>query len=101
MLEPILAGAALGALFAVAARRHGGAGELRVFGLGLVVAALIYVGLALPTADGRWLMLETAGVAVFGGIAWLGLMRPGWLAVGWMAHVIWDVGLHQQYGRDQ
>jgi hypothetical protein len=94
MLEPILAGAVLGALFAGAARRHGGAGELRVFGLGLVVAALIYVGLALPTADGQWLMLETAGVAVFGGVAWFGLTRPGWLAVGWMAHVIWDVCLH-------
>jgi hypothetical protein len=94
MLEPILAGAVLGALFAVAARGYGGPGELRVLGLGLVVAALIYVGLALPTADGQWLMLETAGVALFGGVAWFGLMRPGWLAVGWVAHVIWDVGLH-------
>ena len=94
MLEPILAGAVLGALFAVAARRHGGADELRVFGMGLAVAALIYVGLALPTGDSRWLVLETAGVAIFGGVAWFGLVRPGWLAIGWMAHVIWDVGLH-------
>src|SRR5688500_20216306 len=93
MLEPILAGAVLGALFAVAARRHGGAGELRVFGMGLAVAALIYVGLALPTGDSRWLVLETAGVAIFGGVAWFGLVRPGWLAIGWVEHVTWDVGL--------
>lgn len=94
MLEPLLTGVLLGGLFALAACRHGDAGELRVFGVGLVVAALIYVGLALPTGDGRWLILETAGVAIFGGVAWFGLVRPGWLAIGWMAHVIWDVGLH-------
>jgi hypothetical protein len=94
MLEPILAGALLGALFATAARRLGGDGELRVFALGLAVAALIYVGLALPGAAGRWLVVETAGVAIFGGIAWLGLRRPGWLALGWTAHVVWDVALH-------
>jgi hypothetical protein len=94
MLEPILVGAVLGALFAVAARRLGGDGEVGVFALGLAVAALIYVGLALPSAAGRWLVVETAGVAIFGGIAWLGLRRPGWLALGWTAHVVWDVALH-------
>jgi hypothetical protein len=94
MLEPILVGAILGTLFAVAARRWGGDGEVRVFGLGLIVAALIYFGLALPTADGRWLALEGAGVAIYGGIAWFGLRRPAALAIGWMAHVVWDIALH-------
>ena len=94
MLQPLLTGAVLGVLFALAARRLGGRAELRVFGIGLVVAALVYVGLALPVGDGRWLRLEAAGVAIFGGIAWFGLVRPAWLAVGWMAHVVWDVGLH-------
>ena len=94
MLEPILAGAVLGALFAFAARRLGGDGEFRVFALGLAIAALIYVGLALPSGAGAWLVVETAGVAIFGGIAWLGLRRPGWLALGWMAHVVWDLALH-------
>jgi hypothetical protein len=94
MLQPILAGAVLGALFAAAARRLGGDGELRILALGLAVAALIYVGLALPSPAGRWLVVETAGVVIFGGIAWLGLRRPGWLALGWTAHVVWDVALH-------
>lgn len=94
MLEPILVGAVLGAMFAIVARRLGGGGELRVFGLGLVVAALIYVGLALPSREGRWLGLESAGLAIFGSLAWLGLRRPGVLALGWMAHAAWDVGLH-------
>jgi len=93
MLLPILGGAALGALFAVLAAKRGGAGERRLLALGLVVAALIYVGLAL-SADSRWLAVEAIGVVMFGGLAWLGRRAEGWLALGWAAHVAWDVGLH-------
>jgi len=93
MLLPILGGAALGALFAVLAAKRGGAGERRLLALGLVVAALIYVGLALR-ADSRWLAVEAIGVVMFGGLAWLGRRAEGWLALGWAAHVAWDVGLH-------
>ena len=93
MLLPILGGAALGALFAVLAAKRGGAGERRLLALGLVVAALIYVGLAL-SADSRWLAVEAVGVVMFGGLAWLGSRAPWWLALGWAAHVVWDVGLH-------
>jgi hypothetical protein len=94
MLEPILVGAVLGALFAVAARRRDNQRELRIFGVGLVVAALIYVGLVLPCADAGWLGLEAAGVAIFGGVAWFASRRPAAMATGWLAHVGWDVGLH-------
>ena len=94
MLLPILVGAVLGGLFATFARARK-AGEARVLALGLIVAALIYVGLA-PGGKGReWLLIELAGVGLFGALSWLGLRASlWWLAVGWVAHVAWDVGLH-------
>ena len=63
---------------------------------GLVVAALVYIGLALarsapPLAVG----FEVGGVAVYGALAALGLRRDvGWLAAGWLLHPVWDVGFH-------
>jgi hypothetical protein len=94
MLLPILGGAVLGALFAIFARARK-AGEVRVLALGLVVAALIYVGLALAGRGRESLMIEVAGLALFGSLAWLGLRASRWwLALGWAAHVGWDVGLH-------
>jgi hypothetical protein len=94
MLLPILVGAVLGALFAIFARMRKGA-EVRVLTLGLIVAALIYVALALVSDEQRWLMTEMVGVALFGGLAWLGLRSSSWwLALGWLGHVGWDVGLH-------
>lgn len=92
-LPPILTGAVLGALLVLVARRGGAAG-LRLLALGLLVAALIYLGLAIPSGDGRWLVLEGAGLLLYGPLAWLGLRRPGVLALGWAAHVGWDIGLH-------
>jgi hypothetical protein len=95
MLFPVLAGAVLGGLFARFAHSRTGPGEVRLLAIGLVVAALIYVVFALPGANGRWLAIETLGVALFAGVAWLGLrVSLWWLALGWVAHVGWDVGLH-------
>jgi hypothetical protein len=94
MLLPILVGAVLGALFAIFARARKAA-EVRVLALGLVVAALIYVGLALADRGREWLVIEVAGAVLFGCLAWLGLRASRWwLAMGWVAHVGWDVGLH-------
>ncbi|MDQ4119995.1 MAG: DUF6010 family protein [Acidobacteriota bacterium] len=71
-------------------------GERRVYAIGLVVAALIYVGFGvIGGANARWLMIEIVGVLIYGVAAWIGLR--GWtsfLALGWMAHVAWDVLLH-------
>jgi hypothetical protein len=95
MLLPILLGAVLGSLFALAARSRTRTGEVRLLALGLVVAALIYVGLALLDADRRWLALEAVGLGVFGLLAWVGVRTSlWWLVLGWLAHVGWDVGLH-------
>jgi hypothetical protein len=84
----------LGGLFVLLARRLGWRAEARLLAAGLTVAALIYVGFALASA-GRWLAIETAGVAIFGALAWLGVrVSSWWLALGWLGHVAWDVGLH-------
>jgi uncharacterized protein DUF6010 len=96
MLLPVVVGAVLGGLLVLVAHRRKPDGEIQLLALGLVVAALIYIVLALAAgADRHWLALETAGVAVFGVLAWLGLRTSAWwLALGWVAHVGWDVGLH-------
>jgi hypothetical protein len=96
MLLPIIFGAVLGGLFVLVAHRRQRQGEIRLLALGLVVAALIYIVLALAAGAGRgWVALETTGVALFGVLAWLGLRTSlWWLALGWAAHVGWDVGLH-------
>jgi hypothetical protein len=92
---PILAGAVLGVAFAALAARRTPVGELRLLALGLVSAAVIYLGLALVHGNARWLALEAAGVAGFGLLAWLGLRVSPWLLVlGWTAHVFWDVAFH-------
>ena len=82
MLLPIIFGAVLGAPFVLVARRRQGHGEIRLLAVGLVVAALIYIVLALAAgADRDWLALETAGVGLFGVLAWLGLRTSLW----WLA----------------
>ena len=67
----------------------------RSFAIGLVVTALIYVGLAIFNGARTWIPIELAGVAVFAGFAWVGLKKSGWsLAAGWALHPLWDAGLH-------
>ena len=91
MLAPILTGAVLGLLFALAAHRRG---DFRLFALGLIGAALVYLALAIPNGTGGWLALEAAGLLIFTAFAGMGLRAPGWLGAGWLAHAGWDVGLH-------
>lgn len=75
-------------------------GEDRIWALGLVVAALIYVGFALAGRAGAGsLIAELVGVAAFAAVAWLGVRRSAlWLAAGWAVHVGWDLLLHPLTG---
>lgn len=67
----------------------------RVFGAGLLVAALIYVVFAAAAADGRAALVETAGFGAFGAVVIVGLrFSTYWLAAGWGVHVAWDLLLH-------
>ena len=89
----LFAGLVLGACFIALARTFG---ERRIFAVGLIVAALIYLGFAVfGHADPRWIGTEVLGVALYGTVAWLGLRHTAWwLVVGWAAHPIWDIALH-------
>lgn len=63
--------------------------------IGLVVAALIYVGFAVVWGNTQWVLIEALGLPLYGGMAWLGLKRsPIWLGVGWLLHMPWDLFVH-------
>lgn len=65
------------------------------YAIALVIAALIYVGFSLFADDPRWISLELVGLAIYFIFALLGLKYSPWLlAVGWAAHIVWDIGLH-------
>ena len=91
---------AIGAAFSLAlvglARTHPTGRERWVYALGLVLAALIYVGFGVVGGAGaRWLAFESLGVILYGAAAWGGLRGRHWLlAAGWAAHVAWDVPFH-------
>ena len=89
----IVVGLFLGIVFILVVRLSGS--YARSFAVGLVVTALIYVGLAVFGNSSAWIMIELAGVAIFAVFAWLGLRKTGWfLAAGWALHPLWDAGLH-------
>lgn len=91
----LIIGALLGGGLAWFAHRSR-TGWYRVLGLGLIVAAAIYVGFALRADDAaRWLGVEAIGLLSFGAMGWLGLSgRAWWLVAGWGLHPLWDVPLH-------
>ena len=69
--------------------------ERRVYAVGLVVAAGIYVVFAFVWGDLMWVAAEMVGVSLCGVFAWLALHHAYyWLALGWGLHPVWDVALH-------
>ena len=92
----MVVGLFLGIGFILLVRLSGSyAREKRSFAIGLVVTALIYVGLAFFNGALKWILIELAGVAIFAVFAWLGLKKTGWfLVAGWALHPLWDAGLH-------
>lgn len=92
----LLLGTAFALAFVGLARRYPPGRERRVYAVGLVAAALVYVGFgAAGGAGARRLALEILGVLFYGAAAWAGLRGRAWLlATGWAAHVGWDVLLH-------
>lgn len=98
-MTPIIAlvvGTVLSLALVGLARRYPPGRERLVYAVGLVITALIYVGFGVVGgASAQWLALEGLGVLLYGAAAWGGLRgRPWLLAIGWAAHVAWDVLLH-------
>lgn len=91
----LLLGLLVGFLYIDFARRQGLRREYRIYAVGLVVTALVYVGFAVVALEGEWLLVEAAGLVAYTSFAVLGLRHsPWWLALGWAAHPAWDVFLH-------
>jgi hypothetical protein len=98
-LIPVIAlflGAVFSLILVSLARTYPPRRERRIYGVGLVIAALIYVGFGVAGgASAQWLAFESLGMLLYGAAAWGGLRgRPWLLAAGWGAHVAWDVLLH-------
>ncbi len=95
LLSP-LAGASLAFALVLFARSTSPERERHIYGVGLVVAAAIYVGFAVAAgASTGWLAVEGAGVLIYGAAAYIGVRRwQAALAFGWAAHVAWDLLLH-------
>ncbi|MFN8442190.1 MAG: DUF6010 family protein [Caldilineaceae bacterium] len=91
----LLLGVVLALLYIWLARRAPLIGEMANYTIGLIVAALIYVGFAVRGGTNEWLWLEILGVVIYGGVALLGLRgSPLLIALGWGAHPLWDAVLH-------
>lgn len=92
----LISGIVLAGGFILAARRRlDYECEKLVYGSGLVVAALIYVGFGLFSGSVAWQLIEFGGVLIYAALAVLGIRRSGWfLGIGWASHVLWDLVVH-------
>lgn len=96
----LINGVAYAAIFIVVAlliSRFAGEFVWRAFlVLFMFIAAGLYIVFAVLAGEGTlWLVGELIGVAIFGGVALLGLLGSlWWIVAAWALHPLWDVGLH-------
>lgn len=96
----LINGVAYAAIFIVVAlliSRFAGEFVWRAFlVLFMFIAAGLYIVFAVRAGEGTlWLVGELIGVAIFGGVALLGLLGSlWWIVAAWALHPLWDVGLH-------
>ena len=90
----LLLGVAAALPYVAHARRHP-RHQRRIYAVGLVVAALIYVAFAVVAGNVRAIGIELGGTVLFSLLAWIGLrLEPYVLAAGWAGHVAWDLLVH-------
>ena len=91
----LILGIVLGVVFLLYARSGSKHREIQVLSAGLVVATVIYVGFAIIWGGYKWILIELAGVSIYGLFAWLALrFNYNWLVFGWATHPAWDLMLH-------
>jgi hypothetical protein len=76
-------------------------GELRLYGIGLIITALAYPLFGVRYgAPARHFGVEAVGALLYTAAAVAGLRRwPMLLALGWSTHVVWDLFLHHAEGQ--
>lgn len=99
LLEIIIGGLIAGAILYPFRNRD--EGQFKKFFAGsLIIAALIYVafagfGLSSGSSTTNWLIVQLVGVLIYSFFAYAGVKIAAWfVAIGWAAHVFWDIGLH-------
>ena len=91
----LILGVVWGGLFLWYARSKGATNERLLLASGLVIAAVIYIGFGLVWGNVYWVGIESAGVVFYTLFVILAYQHKyWWLAIGWLLHVCWDIGLH-------
>lgn len=91
----LLLGIVAAIFFVLLARRRGPRREPAFLALGLLVAAIIYIGFALVGGDVAWIAIEVGGLLGYAIFVWLAWHYSTlWLTAGWAAHPLWDLALH-------
>jgi len=89
-LIDVIVGALLAFFFIRSIHRFAPERERLVYAVGLVFAALVYVGFTLVNKRSDRLGLEAIGVLVFAMIAAVGFISSAVLGLGWISHAAWD-----------
>lgn len=90
-LASTLAGVVLALAFAGWLRSRSPRRQARALAVGLSILPLCYVVFALVAGEFGALRHEATGVLAYGALALRGDRRPRLLAVGWLAHIAWDL----------
>jgi len=91
----LLLGLILAAILLICARSRSRKAESNILGIALIVAAAIYAGFALVQGDLEWMLIELAGIPLYGLFYWFSRHHSlNWLAAGWALHPLWDAALH-------
>ncbi|NOZ54046.1 MAG: hypothetical protein GXP08_13105 [Gammaproteobacteria bacterium] len=93
-LLPLGAGMILACMLVFHLRQKNHNKKYQFLGYALIVTALIYVVLAVFSADLMWISIEVIGCLVFLLLVWLAYQYSFWfVAMGWLIHIVWDMGL--------
>ena len=90
----IFTGIALAVSLLYATKQLNQKSKLAISVLALLIAVAVYVLLALLTGNPVFIAIEMVGLMLFLFLIWLGSYYSLWfIALGWLLHVLWDLGL--------